>query len=196
MFLLCAGAASATDVYSAKAKTTTALKKKKVSTVNIKNTKPQTKVVPKPKPLPVASKPKQLVPSQNSKPVLTQAKRSGGEVDPVNQFLDNSWNHLDYTQRFISTHWVDLNYNMDMYFSDEEYKRSQNKSKIVASYEVFAKEGKPLENYFDVSAKVHFPKVSERLSVTIEKERDEIAESKISTAVSYTHLTLPTIYSV
>lgn len=90
--------------------------------------------------------------------------------------------YIDGTQRFISDFWVDLNYNMDTYFSDEIYDKKENKSRIIAFYEIFKKESLELREVFDIKIKFHLPKLSKRLSITIEKERDEILESRTSQA--------------
>jgi len=90
--------------------------------------------------------------------------------------------YIDNTQRFISDHWTGLNYNLDSYFSDQKYRRNQNKSRISAFYEVYKKEGEKIQKYYDIEAKVHFPKVSKKLSITVEKEWDEVTEARSSAA--------------
>lgn len=90
--------------------------------------------------------------------------------------------YIDDTQRFISDFWVGINYNMDSFFSDQEYNRKENKSRILAYYEVYKHESSKTQKLFDIKIKVHFPKLSKRLSVTVEKERDEILESRTNQA--------------
>lgn len=90
--------------------------------------------------------------------------------------------YIDSTQKYISDFWVNLNYNLDTYFSDQVYNKEENKSRILAYYEVYKREGSPLQKLFDIKVKVHFPKLSKRLSITIEKERDEILESRLNEA--------------
>lgn len=85
---------------------------------------------------------------------------------------------VDETQRFISNFWHDVNYGMDSFFAGEKYARDLNKANILAYYDIFKREGEPLKNYFDIKIKIHLPKLSKRLSLTIEKERDDILESR------------------
>ena len=85
---------------------------------------------------------------------------------------------VDESQRFISNFWLDVNYGMDSFFAGEKYSKDLNKARILAYYDVFKREGEELKNYFDISIKIHLPKLSKRLSVTIEKERDEVLESR------------------
>jgi hypothetical protein len=90
--------------------------------------------------------------------------------------------YIDGTQRFISTSWLGLTYNMDSYFADTIYDRAKNRSQIMAYYDFFKREGEKIEHYFDVRIKLHLPEMSRKLSVTVEKERDEILEARSSQA--------------
>ena len=112
-----------------------------------------------------------------SLPILAKTEKQKEKT-----LLNKSLYYLDNTQRFISSNWLNLNYSIDSFLADEKYKKSQNKSMMMLSWEAFQKEGQKLENYFDFKIKVHFPKASKRLSVVIEKERDEIIESRNNTA--------------
>ena len=105
----------------------------------------------------------------------------------------NESSYIDETQKFISDFWVNLNYNLDTYFSDQVYNKKENKSRILAYYEIFKREGSPLQKLFDIKVKVHFPKLSKRLSITIEKERDEILESRLNEATKNQPLDNPII---
>jgi hypothetical protein len=102
----------------------------------------------------------------------TQSKKNTAKV-----LLQES-SYIDDTQRFISNFWSGLNYNMDSFFSDQKYSRKENNAKILAYLDIYKKEGEDLKKYFDVRIKVDLPKLSRRLSVTIEKERDDILESR------------------
>ncbi|MBT7609460.1 MAG: hypothetical protein HN576_06875 [Bacteriovoracaceae bacterium] len=86
--------------------------------------------------------------------------------------------YIDETQRFISIFWTDLNYNMDSFFSNQKYSKTENDGRISAYLDFYRKEGESLKTYFDISIKVDLPKLSHRLSITIEKERDDILESR------------------
>ena len=90
---------------------------------------------------------------------------------------------VDEAQRFISTQWTDLNYNTDMFFSNRGYRRSENKSMIMAYYAIYKKENFDPKYNFDLKIKVHLPSTTKRMKIVIEKERDEILESSSSTAV-------------
>ncbi len=97
-------------------------------------------------------------------------------------FFASSLAYINRTHKFISSHWVDLNYDFDVYFSDNKYKRSKNKSKLVASYEVYKHEDSDFQNAFDFKIRIHLPNISKRLSIVFEKERDRIVESRSNTA--------------
>ena len=86
--------------------------------------------------------------------------------------------YIDDTQRFISNFWSGVNYNMDSFFSGQKYSRKENNARILAYLDISKKEGEEIQNYFDVRIKVDLPKLSRRLSITLEKERDEILESR------------------
>ncbi len=117
---------------------------------------------------------------KKSKKKVVKKKVVAKKTEPKKVVKKSSY--IDDTQEFISSMWVNLNYNLDSYFSDQEYNKSENKSRILAYYEVFKKESSPMKKLFDIKIRVHFPKLSKRLSITIEKERDEILESRINEA--------------
>jgi hypothetical protein len=89
---------------------------------------------------------------------------------------------LDQTQRFISNQWIGLNYNLDTFFSNENYKLNQNQSLIMAYYGVLKKESAPAQYAFDLRVKIHLPKTTSRMRIVVEKERDEIAQTVNSEA--------------
>ena len=121
-------------------------------------------------------------------------KKSGVKKKKISDAYKKTLVYIDETQRFISTSWLGLNYSMDTYFSDEKYKQSENKSKIAAYYEIYKKEGEKLEKYFDIRIKIHLPKLSKKLSVTVQKERDEILEARANQAIK-SHATKDTDYT-
>ncbi len=86
--------------------------------------------------------------------------------------------YLEKTQRLVSSFWSSLNYNMDSFFSNEKYHRRENRATIRASFNVYKKEGHQLNQYFDLRIKTHLPKLSRKLNLTIEKERDDMLESR------------------
>ncbi len=92
---------------------------------------------------------------------------------------------IDETQQFISDQWTGLNYNTDTFFSNQVYKREENKSMISAYYAAYKKEGVHQQYNFDLKVKVHLPSTTKKMKIVIEKERDEILEST-SSDVLYT----------
>jgi len=119
---------------------------------------------------------------KKTKKLTKRKKRRIVRKKKVRKKKEQQSSYIDETQAFISSFWVDLNYNLDTYFSDQSYNKKENKSRILAYYEVFKSESAPLKKLFDIKIKVHFPKLSKRLSITIEKERDEILETRINEA--------------
>ncbi|OFZ14122.1 MAG: hypothetical protein A2X86_04530 [Bdellovibrionales bacterium GWA2_49_15] len=104
------------------------------------------------------------------------------KAKPVKQ--NNTLSRIDETQQFISDQWTDLNYNTDIFFSNRGYRKTENKSMIMAYYAIYKKESfKPAYN-FDLKIKVHLPSTTKRMKIVIEKERDEILESTSSEALN------------
>lgn len=111
-------------------------------------------------------------------PCLAKGKNQKQEMQ------SNTLAFIDETQQFISDQWTDLNYNADIFFSNHGYKRSENKSMIMAYYSIYKKESIKPEYNFDLKIKVHLPSTTKRMKIVIEKERDEILESTNSDAVN------------
>ncbi|MBF0208132.1 MAG: hypothetical protein HQK53_14735 [Oligoflexia bacterium] len=86
-------------------------------------------------------------------------------------------NYFDYMQRYISTNWVELNYNLDAFFTNQQYDRKENKSSISFSYEAFYKENSPFRNLIDYRLITHFPRAGRKLGIVIQNVRDEVFES-------------------
>lgn len=91
---------------------------------------------------------------------------------------DHKLNVIDETQRFITNQWIGLNYKLDMFFSEHEYDRTKNKSTILAYYSYYKKESIPAKYDYDIKVRVHFPEISQRMRVVLERERDELVQSK------------------
>ena len=123
---------------------------------------------------------KKAIKKKKAKTKIVKKKVIKKKVVPIKKAEESSY--IDSTQKYISSLLVNLNYNLDTYFSDQTYNKDENKSSILAYYEVFKKESSPMKKLFDIKIKVHFPKLSKRLSITIEKERDEILETRINEA--------------
>lgn len=96
--------------------------------------------------------------------------------------LTTSLDYVDETQNVVEESWRGLYYNIDSFFSDKRYKAEENKSKIMLYWIGYKKEGQPFKNTFDFALKVHLPKTTKRLSITLEKERDEILDATNSYA--------------
>gem|GEM_PF-784990 len=107
------------------------------------------------------------------------AKKVG---EGVKEVWYDSWEFLDTTQRFISNQWVGLNYNMDVFFSNETASKNQNKSLILAYYGFYKKESESMVNNYDIRVRVHLPNTTKRMRIVIEKERNEILDSSSSEA--------------
>jgi hypothetical protein len=90
--------------------------------------------------------------------------------------------HVLEAHRFISTSWSELNYRVDTYFSDETYELKDNKSEISASFTLLKREGSREEHFVDLRLKVDLPKISRRMTATIERERDRIVEARSNQA--------------
>lgn len=90
--------------------------------------------------------------------------------------------YIDYTQGLISSSWIGFNHDFDMFFSGQRYKKTKNKSKIRLSYSISKSESGALTKEFDFGIRVHLPKISKKLSIVIEKQRDEILEAQTSQA--------------
>ncbi len=87
-------------------------------------------------------------------------------------------NLIDETQRFITNQWIGLNYRLDMFFSEHEYEKSKNKSTILAYYSFYKKESLATKYDYDIKMRFHFPEISGRMRVVLERERDELVQSK------------------
>ena len=109
-------------------------------------------------------------------------KRRRARPKPKKTIIHKSLSYIDETQSFISSAWKEMNYSIDSYFADEKYKKSKNRSWIKASYLLFKKESSDLNSVFDIRTRLHFPRVSKKLNIVLEKERDEIGESQNSTS--------------
>ncbi|MBF0360639.1 MAG: hypothetical protein HQK49_06495 [Oligoflexia bacterium] len=79
---------------------------------------------------------------------------------------------INETQQAITNHWINLNYNLDLFFSEQPYAKSENKSLIFAYYSFYKKEGQPVYYNSDIRASIHLPQTSQRLRIVIEKESD------------------------
>ena len=90
---------------------------------------------------------------------------------------------IDETQRFITNQWLGFNYNLDLFFTAKDYNQKQNKSLILGYYGFNKKESRAGIQSYDVKMRFHLPKVSERMRVVLEKERDEILRVNDSDAV-------------
>lgn len=86
--------------------------------------------------------------------------------------------YMDTTHRFISDSWVMVNHGFDTYFSEKEYAKSDNQSEITVSLSALKKESEEFEHSVDLRLRVHLPKISDRLSATIEKETDRVVEAQ------------------
>ncbi|MBF0300871.1 MAG: hypothetical protein HQK51_19335 [Oligoflexia bacterium] len=81
------------------------------------------------------------------------------------------------TQRAITEQWIDINYNLDLFFSEQPYSKTDNKSLILAYYGLYKKEGEPTSYDYDIRASFHLPQTSERLRLIIEKENEDLTQS-------------------
>ena len=86
-------------------------------------------------------------------------------------------NFINETQRFITNQWLGFNYNLDLFFTAKDYNQKQNKSLILGYYGFNKRESRAGIQDYDVKMRFHLPKVSERMRVVLEKERDEILRS-------------------
>ncbi len=91
-------------------------------------------------------------------------------------------NLVDKTQRYISGQWTGLNYSVDSYFSNTDYKKQENKSHILAYAGAYKAESKTPEYNYDILIKVHLPKTSKRIKFVFEREREDIDRSMNSEA--------------
>lgn len=96
--------------------------------------------------------------------------------------LQNTMSYLDITQSYVASGWIGFNHDLDMFFSGQRYKKSENKSKILLSYSLQKAESRQMSKAFEFGFKIHLPKLSKKLSVVIEKQRDEILEAQSTQA--------------
>jgi hypothetical protein len=88
----------------------------------------------------------------------------------------NTLIYMDATQRFISDSWSGLNYGVDTFFSNQSYEKSKNKSHITVAFGYAKTERQDAKSFHDLRLRVDLPGLSKRMSATLEKERDRIAE--------------------
>ncbi len=96
--------------------------------------------------------------------------------------IDQSLAVLDDSQNFAQSSWKGLNYSVDSFFSDKRYRAEENESKIMASWVGNKTESKKFQSVWDLALKIHLPQIGKRLSLTFEKERDEILDATNSYA--------------
>lgn len=96
--------------------------------------------------------------------------------------IDSSLTLIDKSQNFAQDSWRGLNYSVDSFFSDKRYKAEENESKVMASWTGYKTESKNFQNVWDLAVKIHLPQITKRLSITFEKERDEIVDATNSYA--------------
>lgn len=111
---------------------------------------------------------------------VTQISARERESTPIP--IQTTLQYMDSTQRFISDSWLGINHGMDTFFSDTTLKREDNESEITLAFGGIKKERSEENFYFDIRLRVHLPRVSDKLSATIEKERDRITEVRTNEA--------------
>ncbi len=109
------------------------------------------------------------------------AQEGMGEVTNTT-ILDSSLIFLDKSQNLAQDSWRGLNYSVDSFFSDKRYKAEENESKVIASWTGYKIESKNFQSVWDLAVKIHLPQITRRLSLTFEKERDEIVDATNSYA--------------
>lgn len=91
--------------------------------------------------------------------------------------LNSSLTLIDKSQNLAQDSWRGLNYSVDSFFSDKRYKAEENESKVMASWTGNKTESKNFQTVWDLAIKIHLPQITKRLSITFEKERDEIVDA-------------------
>lgn len=90
----------------------------------------------------------------------------------------NSFNNdIDATNQYIATQWRQLNRSIDMFFSNQRSKASENKSSIFAFTSFYKKEGLPIDSQYDFQLKFDLPRTTKKLKIVIEKEQDELGKA-------------------
>jgi hypothetical protein len=93
-------------------------------------------------------------------------------------------NDIAATNQFIASKWDQLNRSVDMFFTNQGTRTSENKSSIFA-YSSFTKsEGAPGKTEYDFQLKFDLPNTTKKLKIVIEKQQDEIGDALSDTAVS------------
>lgn len=83
---------------------------------------------------------------------------------------------VDGTHRFISDSWDTLNYQVDSFFSEQEREDDDFRSEITVSFTGLLIDGKEDEFFADFRLRVDLPRVSKKLSATLERETNRIVE--------------------
>lgn len=117
---------------------------------------------------------KQDVKIKKYKKKASEKQSKNSTINKTIVFFKQRLRYVDETHRFISTEWVNLNYNVDVYFSNQKYNKKKNRSKISLSSSYFKSESDKQEIAHDIKVRVDFPRVSKKLSIIIERQRDEV----------------------
>ena len=98
--------------------------------------------------------------------------------------LSENDRNIDATNQYIATKWDQINRNVDLFFTGETTKITDNKSSIFVYASTYKREGEKIINKFDFQLKFDFPNTTKKLKIVIEKEQDDISNALSDSSVS------------
>jgi hypothetical protein len=93
-------------------------------------------------------------------------------------------NDLEAGNQYIASEWDLINRTVDMFFTNQGSKTSQNSSSVFAYTSFTKSEGSPGKTAYDFQLKFDLPNTTKKLKIVVEKQQDEISNALSDNAVS------------
>jgi hypothetical protein len=117
-----------------------------------------------------------------------EAKKAEKELDKAidNDLLEEDEDRLDATNQYIATKWDQINRSVDMFFTNQKSKSSENKSSINIYSSFYKKEGQSIKSEYDFKLRFDLPNTTKKLKIVIERQQDEISSALSDTSAPQT----------